>query len=123
MSGIYDFTNSEGHRNACEQGATFSRVINYKDSNNRIVNLTGYTASMQVRTAYLASSAYLTLDTTNGGIVITGATGKITLYASASTTQAITSGQYVYDLELSNGSGAITRLLEGAFEISPEVTR
>lgn len=30
---------------------------------------------------------------------------------------------YVYDLELVSGSGTVTRVLEGTFSLTPEVTR
>jgi hypothetical protein len=35
---------------------------------------------------------------------------------------AATAGQYVYDLELNSGS-AVTRLIQGTFQIQAEVTR
>lgn len=106
----------------CEQGATFTRVITWRDSNNNPINLTTYTARMQVRDHYSATTTALSLTTENGGITLGGALGTVTLLASATTTAALVPDEYVYDLELINGS-TVTRLIEGTFVVSPEVTR
>lgn len=113
-TGTYDFT--------IYQGATFSRVLTWRDSTNALVNLTGYTARMMIREAIDSTSAFVTLTTENGGIALGGAAGTITLAISATATAAITQSQGVYDLELVSGS-TVTRLLEGAVTISKEVTR
>ena len=107
-----------------QQGATLSLVATWKDSGGTAINLTGYTARMNVRETYSSSSAFLTLTTENGGITLGGSAGTITLSASATTTAALTAPfSGVYDLELVSGGGVVTRLLEGVATISPEVTR
>jgi hypothetical protein len=40
-----------------------------------------------------------------------------------STTSGIEEGIYVYDIEITSGSGSVTRILEGKATVSPEVTR
>jgi hypothetical protein len=105
-----------------EQGATFSQVITYKD-NGVAVNLTGYTARMQVRATLEAATALIELTTANGRIALGGTAGTITLSISATDTAALTSGRGVYDLELVSGSGIVTRLLQGVATISRNVTR
>ena len=37
-------------------------------------------------------------------------------------TSDLDDGSYVYDLELTSSSGTVTRLLEGQFVVTPEVT-
>ena len=106
----------------CDQGATFSRVLTWKQSNGTPVNLTGYTARMQVRDHYASSSSVLTLTTENGGITLGGAAGTITLAATATATAALTADTYVYDLELVDGA-TVTRLVQGQFTVNPEVTK
>jgi hypothetical protein len=105
-----------------EQGATYSQLITYKD-NGVAVNLTGYTARMQVRATLEAASALIELTTANGRIALGGTAGTITLTISATDTAALTSGRGVYDLELVSGSGIVTRLLQGVATISRNVTR
>lgn len=106
----------------CDQGATLSRVLTWKNSNDTPVNLTTYTARMQVRENYDASSSVLSLTTENGGITLGGALGTITIVASATATAALTPDSYVYDLELVTGS-TVTRLVQGSFTVTPEVTK
>jgi hypothetical protein len=85
------------------------------------VNLTGYTAAMQVRINPAESSTILSL--TNGsGITLGGTAGTIAVAVSANTMGSATPGNYVYDLELNSG-GQVTRLLQGSFAIQAEVTR
>jgi len=105
-----------------EQGATYSQVITYKD-NGVAVNLTGYTARMQVRATLESASTLVELTTANSRIALGGAAGTITLTIAAADTAALTSGRGVYDLELVSGSGIVTRLLQGVATISRNVTR
>jgi hypothetical protein len=105
-----------------EQGATFSQLVTYKES-GVAVNLTGYTARMQVRATLEAATALIELTTANGRIALGGAAGTITLSISATDTEALTAGRGVYDLELVSGSGIVTRLLQGVATISRNVTR
>jgi hypothetical protein len=105
-----------------EQGATYSQVITYKEAGVAI-NLTGYTARMQVRATLESASTLVELTTANSRIALGGAAGTITLTISATDTAALTSGRGVYDLELVSGSGIVTRLLQGVATISRNVTR
>ena len=106
-----------------EQGATLSLVATWKDSNGTPVNLTGYTARMQVRDNYDAANTKLSLTTENSGIALGGTAGTITITAAATATAALAAPYTgVYDLELVTG-GTVTRLLQGVATVSPEVTR
>ncbi len=105
----------------CEQGATLTLALLWKDGAGTPVDMTGFTAAMQVRKTKDATEAVLTLTTENGGIVLDNL-GNINLLASAAATGAVVEGQYVYDLEINTGT-QVVRLLEGAFVVSGEVTR
>ena len=104
-----------------EQGATFSRTFTWKDDAGVAINITGYTARLQIRTAFESSSTILSL-TSSSGITLGGSAGTIVVSVSATDTAALDPGSYVYDLELVNGA-TVTRLLAGYVEITPEVTR
>lgn len=102
------------------QGATWDYQLVWKTAGTP-VDLTNYTARLQARATYATGTAVLSL--TNGtGITLGGTAGTITLSASATTTAAIPAAQYVYDLELVNGS-TVTRLVQGYLNVSAEVTR
>ena len=114
-AGEYNFT--------IEQGATLDRTFIYKDGDGDPLDLTGFTARMHLRSRASAATTLLELTTTNGRIVITGATGTIRLVAPASVTAALNFNTAVYDLEIESAVGTVTRLLQGTIELSKEVTR
>jgi hypothetical protein len=105
----------------CYQGASFDYTLTW-NLGGSAVNLTNYTARMQVRSTYDSTAVALSL-TSGSGITLGGTAGTIFIEASPTTTAAIASGQYVYDLELVTPGSAVTRLVEGNFVVDPEVTR
>jgi hypothetical protein len=105
----------------CYQGANFDYQLTWTVAGSA-VNLTGYSARMQVR--QYADSTATVLSFVNGtGITLGGTAGTIALSAVATATSAVEAGQYVYDLELVSGAGYVTRLVEGNFVVYAEVTR
>jgi hypothetical protein len=109
---------------SCWQGASFDYTFTWQETAGTVttpVNLTGYSARMQVRRTYDSTAVALSL-VSGTGITLGGTAGTIILEANPTTTAAIPAGQYVYDLEMVQ-SGAVTRLLQGTFIVDPEVTR
>ena len=56
-----------------------------------------------------------------------GSTFDLTDYSAASqmnnsVTAAMTSGRYVYDLELTDSSNVVSRIVEGTVTVTPQVT-
>ena len=45
------------------------------------------------------------------------------LSMSANTTNSIAAGRYVYDCELTDSNGIVSRLVEGIVTVTPGVTR
>lgn len=106
-----------------EQGATFQLNLVYKDSNASPIDISGYTARMQVRRAYDAPTPLLNLTTENGAITLGGAAGTIAVQAAAALTTDLPAKPAVYDLELISPGGVVTRLIRGVATITPEVTK
>jgi hypothetical protein len=106
-----------------DQGATYTLALSYKDSAGVPINLTGYTAAMQLRKTVNSATATLSLSSPSSGIVITGATGLINITITATQSRDLVADIYVYDLEITSGSGVVTRLIEGSAVVSAEVTR
>jgi len=104
----------------CPQGSTFSRTLTYKINDNP-VNLTGYSAKMQVRPFHYSDDLLIDLSSSSG-ITLGASAGTIAVLVSASATQEIPAGDYVYDLEITTESN-VYRLVEGKFVVTPEVTR
>jgi hypothetical protein len=105
----------------CPQGATFDRTFTLT-VDGTAQNLTGYTAAMMVRESADASTAVISLSTAGSGIVLGGAAGTIAVTIGASVTGAVDAGSYSYDLELYSGA-VTTRLLQGSFLVTGEITR
>lgn len=116
------------------QGATFSQTLYWEVGNPPApVNLTGYTAKLQVRSSHKSKVVILELSTTSGGgngritLGTSGdmTTGAINLFISATDTAQLSvcdDGKPVYDLEMTN-SGVVSRILQGNVIIAPEVTK
>jgi hypothetical protein len=128
-AGKYNFT--------IEQGATLDFEIRYTDSNSVPVDLTGYTARMQIRQKKESTTPYISLSSTlnsyGTGLNMSGSagdkspvSGSIGVYIAAVDSALLNFSRAVYDLEIVSGSGdnaVVTRLLEGKIKLSKEVTR
>jgi hypothetical protein len=104
----------------CPQGATWDKTFTVTIGGTAL-NLTGYTAAMQVRDSAGAATALISL-TSSSGITLGGTVGSVGVTIASTATAALSAGSYSYDLELNSGS-TITRLLEGAFNVTGNVTR
>lgn len=125
IAGIYNMT--------IEQGSTFSRLISIEQpdlltdpTGNTFepFNLTGYTARMQIRRTLESATPMLSLTTENGRIEINPgtATNEIELSIDAETTATLsTSG--VYDLEIIDPNGNVSKVVRGDVTLVAEVTR
>jgi hypothetical protein len=126
IAGVYNIT--------CEQGSTFVRVLELEkpdllaDPTGQTFtqfDLSSYTARMQVRRTIESNSYLVELTTENSGLEInpTGDTiNLIRISMSAEVTASINSSG-VYDLEIINGDGFVSKVLKGAFTLVQEVTR
>ena len=101
-----------------EKGATFSSLITVKDDQGLAQDLTGYSARSQMRKSYYASSKHDFVVS-----ITSPATGILQMDMSAANTANITPGRYVYDVEIENASGDVTRIFEGIVTVLPNVTR
>lgn len=106
-----------------EQGATFKLNLLWEDPAGDPIDVTGYTARMQVREKYTSTTTLLSLTSAAGDIVLGDTAGTIDITASAVATAAIDEKRGVYDLELVSPGGEVTRLIRGCVTITPEVTR
>lgn len=110
-----------------DQGQTFEETVLYRDSSGNAVDLTGYTAKMQIRSAFGVGDADVDISTTpndDGSITIDAEAGKLTLLIKAAKTAEL-EAEYigVYDLVIT-AADTITkyRLLEGKATVVPGVT-
>lgn len=133
-----------------EQGSTLKLHLQYKTRAGVGIDLSGFSGEMQVRRS--VGDEQLVLRITNGGVWgggssgefslsgggITGAggisfgvsvtggtgiTGGILIKVDDDTMAYMPEGKHFYDFKIINTIGETQRLIEGAFDVSPQVTR
>lgn len=100
-----------------DQGATFEAVLTLTDEDGNILDLSSSNAASQMRRSYSSS---LTAEFTTS---INVEAGEIILSLTANQTGNIVSGRYVYDVELTDASNSVIRIVEGIVTVNPQVTR
>jgi len=90
---------------------------------NLPVDLTGYTARMQIRGKVTDTAVIKELTTANSGIILNNTIKTITLTMSATDTALLTFTTAVYSLELVSSGGEVTQLINGSLSLVKEVTR
>lgn len=100
-----------------DQGTTYSTDLNLTDENGDALDLSGYSANSQIRKHYTSSNSVAFTVSVNA------VAGVITLSLNANQTSNLTSGRYVYDVEIADASNTISRIVEGIVTVTPQVTR
>lgn len=113
MASVYNFN--------LDQGSDIEIPLIFKDSNQNPIDLTEYTARMQVKAYFASTTPVDTLTTENGRIDIKD--NQVTLKFPHEVTENISPKTYVYDLEIISGESLVTRVLQGNFVINPRVTK
>lgn len=109
------------------QGSRFSVQLEWKDEDENLIDMTGYTWKMQIREFFNSTVPILTLSTTPGvgeGSIVIDGPGLLTVSIAASLTQALDFDRAVYDLEFTPPAGAEfkDKLLRGKVRFMREAT-
>lgn len=102
------------------QGDTFQNTPVWK-VNSVPVNVTGYSALMQVR-KNPGGTVIVTLSSANGRITVGTVDGSFALYIAPADTSSLQVGEWVYDLQVTAPDGTVTTLLQGGFSITAQVS-
>jgi hypothetical protein len=100
-----------------DQGTTYTTDLNLTDENGDPLVLSGYSANSQIRKHYTSTNSVAF------SVAVNATAGVITLSLSANQTANMTSGRYVYDVELTDASNSVSRIVEGIVTVTPQVTR
>ena len=112
---------------AIDQGATLRKSFLYTTSLTTLspVDLTGYSARAQLRKTPSATATEVSLTdvaSTDGQVILGGSAGTVTIYIVDAATMRL-SGGGVYDVELVSPAGEVVRLVQGQYQVSPNITR
>ncbi len=102
-----------------DQGAHFGTLVSLKDTEGFSFDLSGYTASAEIRKSYQSSTSSIM----DASISQDEKLGTIFLSMNDTQTSQLEFGRYVWDLLLTNPSGIKTRAVEGIATVNPSVTR
>lgn len=105
-----------------DQNTTFTFTVEYTDSNDLPINLSGATAKMQVRDTKGGSKLSFTLTSPFDGIVIDGPAGRVTCTMTPAQTSKLFHPKSSYDIMITDTNSTKTKLLEGFFTLSRSVT-
>lgn len=106
-----------------EQGADFSHIVGLIHDDGSVLDLTGYSARMQIRSTVATITTLYELTVANGRIELNALAGQLRLNIPNTVTAAMTWRSGVYDLEIVSGAGVVTRVMQGNATLSLEVTR
>lgn len=87
------------------------------------VNLTGYSARMQLRAKIDSATIIDEYTNLNGKIVIDATNNSITILVSALDTSQYNFSSCIYSLEMESGTGVVTQIATGTIALIKEVTR
>ena len=98
------------------QGSDFSETFVSTESDGTSSNLAGYSGAAKMKKHYGATTS------TSFTVSITAATGEVAIAMTSGTTTSLEPGRYYYDVKLTSGSGAVSRLVEGMAFVRAGIT-
>ena len=101
-----------------DQGTDFSETLIAKNADGTVQDVTGFSASGQIRKSYTSDTA--TNFTVSFGDV---AKGEVIISLARAQTSSLPASRYVYDVELTSAANKRSRLAEGQVTVTQEVTR
>lgn len=102
-----------------DQGSDYSTVITVRSATGVPLDLTGYTAASQIRKSFSSSQYY-----TFACELLSPTEGKLRISMSATDTEQIAPGRWLYDVEITQTStGKRKRVVEGIVTLTPQITR
>lgn len=104
-----------------EQGSTYNKRVQWNDAAGTAVNITGYTAFLEIKNTKEDADALISLAVGTGITLTTPTSGILDIAMTATQTAAFDFDRAVYDLVMVNGSTKY-RLMEGNAVLIRRVT-
>ena len=102
-----------------DQGTTFSSTVTVKDSTGSPLDLTGYTATANMALGYASTRTRTALTI---AFASDRTSGDVTMSLTATQTAALEApARYVFDMDISDSSGTVTKVIEGLMTVRPNV--
>jgi hypothetical protein len=106
-------------------GDTLEITFNWKGADDQPVNLTGWSAILQVKTEKLDDVAIIERSTADGSLVLSDGTEEFNIETelTPAETTGLGLGKKVYDLQLTSPAGKVNTLVIGSITITQDTTR
>lgn len=114
--------NLESKNFEVDQNTTFTFQIEYLDTTDSPIDLTGASAKMQVRDTQGGSKIACTLTSPSGGITIDGPEGLLTIKMTPTQTNKLFYPKSAYDIMVIDTNGNKIKILKGFLTLSRSVT-
>lgn len=109
------------HNFVLVQGETFTHNLTYKNKSGSVIDLSTYTAKMQVRDK-TTNALILELSTTDASIVLSATAPNIVLLKDAHLTNNLRVGEHRHDLVLRSHEVIVAVKLAGKFTVEQKCT-
>jgi hypothetical protein len=101
-----------------DQGSDYSNIITVASTNGQALDLSGYTVASEIRKSYTSSTSYAFTSS-----VYNAAQGRVRIQLTATQSESIPPGRYLYDVEITSSGGAKRRVVEGIVTVTPQITK
>lgn len=103
-----------------DQGANFTITVTANDGNGDPLDLSAYIARAKMSRSILSPIAKRVSITTT---ITDPPNGEITLSLTKEETDVLAEGRWYYDIEIEDGSGVCTRVVQGIITVLPSMTQ
>lgn len=101
-----------------DQGIDYSRSMTIYDANKNIFSLNGYTGKGHIKKSF-TSPTFVAFTVT----ILDAAAGRMQISLTHTQTEALSAGNYVYDLYIKNLEGKSYKVTEGIITVVQSVTK
>lgn len=98
-----------------DQGATYSQNFDVKDTNGYFYSTNGWSANCSFKRHFESTNAYTLTTSINTN-------GVVTLSSTANATANFASGNYIYDIKLTDANNVVYRFQQGFITVRPKIT-
>lgn len=103
-----------------ERGTTWKQDVYWLNDAGSAQSLSGYSARLKISKAFGTTPVISLNSGTNGGLVITAASGKIAITATPAQTKDLLPGYYVFEVDIYTTTSAF-RVARGKIKVEDQV--
>jgi hypothetical protein len=98
-----------------DQGSDWSEGINFNNDDGTPVDLTGYSFLGTLKTSFYSNTVIANINVT----IINAPVGNAAISMNSATSSNLSAGNYVYNINMIDNYGFVTKILGGLFTLRP----